>query len=48
MSYEINYGFYKEIIRFSELISFYCIQRLFWDEKAILELLIKYEKWEEY
>jgi len=34
-SYEINYEFYKENTKFSELISFYCLQWLIWSEKTV-------------
>ena len=49
MSYEFNYWFYKENTKFSELISFYCVQRLIWSEKLpLLDLLMKYDKSREY
>jgi len=42
ISYEINYGFYKENMKFTELNSFYCVQCLIWSEKLhLLELLMK-------
>jgi len=45
MSYEINYGFYKENIKFSELNSFYGFQWPNSGEKLhLLNLLRKYEK----
>ena len=33
MIYEINYVFYNEIIKFSELNTFYCVQWLIWGNK---------------
>ena len=48
MSYGINYGFHKENAKSSDN-SFYCVQWLIWNEKPhLLDLLMKYEKWEEY
>ena len=34
MNYEIKYEFYKERTKFSQLISFYYVEPLFWDEKT--------------
>jgi len=49
MSGGINFWFYKESTKFSELISFYYIQKLNWGENMhLLDLLMKYEKLGEY
>ena len=49
MIYVIHYEFYKEIIKFNELNSLYCDQRLLWREKLQLPiLLMMYEKWGQY
>jgi len=48
-SWEVNYEFYKENTKFSELNSFYCVQWLIWSEKLhSLDLLMDYGKWGNY
>jgi len=49
MTYGINYGFYKENIKFMSLSSFVVLNDSFGVKTLhLLNLLMKYKKWGEY